>query len=44
MDFGCPLDVDLLSDGENPCENFYDLTNLSNLMNDFFAVAHDGAA
>ena len=24
--------------------NFYDLTNLSNLMNNFFAVAHDGAA
>ena len=43
VDSGCPIDVDLLSDGENPYENFYDLTSLSNLMNDFFAVVHAGA-
>lgn len=44
VDFGCPLDVDLLSDGENPYADFYDLAKISDLMMDFFAVAHDGAA
>ena len=33
VDFGCPVDFDLISEGENPYENFYDLENLSRLMN-----------
>lgn len=38
VDFGCPLDADLMTDGENPYENFYDLTLLSQKMNEFFAA------
>ncbi len=37
VDNGCPVDADLKGDGDNPYENFYDLTNLSGLMNKFFA-------
>ena len=38
VDFGCPLDADLMTDGENPYENFYDLTLLSQKMNEYFAA------
>ena len=36
IDFGCPLDADLISDGENPYANFFDLSLLSEKMNGFF--------
>lgn len=36
VDFGCPIDADLISDGANPFENFYDLTLLSEKMNEYF--------
>ncbi len=36
VDFGCPIDVDLISEGENPYENFYDLDVLSAKMNEYF--------
>ena len=38
VDFGCPLDADLMTDGNNPNENFYDLSLISQKMNEFFAV------
>lgn len=37
VDFGCPVDADLTTDGENLYENFYDLTRISEEMNNFFA-------
>ncbi len=40
VDGGCPVDADLLTDGENPYANFYDLGTLSRLMNEYF----DGTA
>ncbi|MBQ3841722.1 MAG: hypothetical protein II820_03410 [Ruminiclostridium sp.] len=36
VDFGCPVDADLMTDGENPYENFYDLSLLSEKMNEYF--------
>ena len=38
VDFGCPIDADLISDGENPYENFYDLSLLSEKMNEYYNV------
>ena len=38
VDFGCPLDEDLLVESENPYENFYDLSLLSEKMNAYFNV------
>ncbi|MEE3491949.1 M4 family metallopeptidase [Ruminococcus sp.] len=38
VDFGCPVDADLTTDGENPYENFYDLSLISQKMNEFFAA------
>jgi C-terminal processing protease CtpA/Prc len=37
VDFGCPVDYDLISENENPYENFYDLSILSGKMNDFYS-------
>lgn len=37
VDFGCPVDYDLISENENPYENFYDLSILSEKMNDFYS-------
>lgn len=37
MDFGCPLDADLIAEGENPYANFFDLGLLSEKMNAYFA-------
>ena len=36
MDNGCPVDVELTGDGENPYDDFYDLAGLSESMNKFF--------
>lgn len=36
VDNGCPIDADLISGGENPYENFYDLSILSEQMNKYF--------
>ncbi len=36
VDNGCPVDVELTTDGENPYENFYDLSILSEQMNKYF--------
>ena len=36
VDFGCPIDADLISEGENPYENFYNLSILSEKMNEFY--------
>ena len=36
VDFGCPLDADLTVEGENPYENFYDLSLLSEKMNEYY--------
>ena len=36
VDFGCPVDADLMTEGENPYENFYDLSLLSEKMNEYF--------
>ena len=41
VDNGCPVDVDLTTDGENPYENFYDLDNLSKVMNEYFDGTKD---
>ncbi|MBK6087555.1 hypothetical protein [Ruminococcus difficilis] len=38
VDFGCPVDADLMTDGNNPYENFYDLSLISQKMNEFFAA------
>lgn len=38
VDCGCPIDADLITDGENPYENFYDLSLISQKMNAFFGV------
>ncbi len=37
VDFGCPIDVDLITEGENPYEKFYDLDVLSEKMNEFYS-------
>lgn len=37
VDFGCPVDVDLMTDGKNPYENFYDLSLLSQQMNEYYS-------
>ncbi len=37
VDFGCPLDADLIVEGDNPYESFYDLGRISEKMNAFFA-------
>lgn len=39
VDFGCPLDADLTVEGENPYQNFYDLSLLSEKMNEFFTAS-----
>ena len=44
VDTGCPVDVELLSDGENPYENFYDLDTFSKLMNEFYDGTEENAA
>ena len=36
VDSGCPVDADLTTEGENPYENFYDLSLISEKMNGFF--------
>ncbi|WP_407385775.1 dockerin type I domain-containing protein [Ruminococcus sp.] len=36
VDFGCPIDVDLIAEGENPYANFYNLDILSAKMNEYF--------
>lgn len=36
VDFGCPLDADLMTEGEKPYENFYDLSLISQKINEFF--------
>lgn len=36
VDFGCPIDVDLTTEDENPYENFYDLSILSEQINDYY--------
>ncbi len=41
VDNGCPVDVELTTDGENPYENFYDLDNLSKAMNEYFDGTKD---
>lgn len=33
---GCPVDADLMTEGENPYENFYDLSLLSEKMNEYY--------
>ena len=38
VDFGCPVDAELISDSENPYENFYDLARFSELMNEYYAA------
>ena len=38
VDNGCPLDADLISGGENPYENFYDLSILSDKMNKYYST------
>ena len=37
VDFGCPIDSDLIAEGENPYKDFYDLSLLSTEMNGFFS-------
>ena len=37
VDFGCPIDVDLIVEGENPYQNFYDLDVLSAKMNEYYS-------
>jgi hypothetical protein len=37
VDFGCPIDADLISEGNNPYENFYNLTLLSEKMNEYYS-------
>ncbi|MBQ5787789.1 MAG: hypothetical protein IIW12_06295, partial [Oscillospiraceae bacterium] len=44
IDNGCPVDAELLGEGENPTTGFYDLDTLSALMNEFFSEALDQAA
>jgi hypothetical protein len=44
IDNGCPVDANLLGDGENPTVGFYDLAALSELMNEFFGESLDQAA
>ena len=44
IDNGCPVDANLLGDGENPTVGFYDLAALSELMNEFFGESMDQAA
>ena len=44
IDNGCPVDAELLGDGENPTTGFYDLAALSELMNEFFGESLDQAA
>ena len=44
VDFGCPVDVDLVTEDENPYVNFYDLSLLSELMNQFFDGGQEAAA
>ena len=44
VDFGCPVDADLLADGENPYVSFYDLDILSEKMNEFFGEVSANAA
>jgi hypothetical protein len=39
VDNGCPVDIDLTTDGDNPYENFYNLDILSEKMNEFFKDA-----
>ena len=44
VDNGCPVDVELTSDGENPYDNFYNLSILSEQMNKYFDEVQKGAA
>ena len=36
VDSGCPVDADLTTEGENPYENFYDLSLISEKMNEYY--------
>ena len=36
VDNGCPIDASLTTDGEDPYENFYDISAFSRLMNEYF--------
>ena len=44
IDNGCPVNAELLGEGENPTTGFYDLDTLSALMNEFFSEALEQAA
>ena len=44
IDNGCPVDANLLGDGENPTVGFYDLAALSGLMNEYFGESLAQAA
>jgi hypothetical protein len=44
IDNGCPVDANLLGEGENPTVGFYDLAVLSELMNEFFGESLEQAA
>ena len=44
IDNGCPVDANLLGDGENPTVGFYDLAALSELMNEYFGESLAQAA
>ena len=44
VDNGCPVDAELISSGDNPYENFYDLENLGEQMNKYFDEARENAA
>ncbi len=44
IDNGCPVDANLLTEGENPTAGFYDLSALSERMNKYFGAAQAPAA
>ena len=44
IDNGCPVDANLLGEGENPTVGFYDLAALSGLMNEYFGESLAQAA
>ena len=44
VDNGCPIDADLMTEGENPYVGFYDLDTLSKLMNEYFSESLEQAA
>ncbi len=44
MDNGCPVDIDLRVEGDDPYASFYDLSRISEAMNAFYDGAEDVAA